>query len=90
MPKVLNSSKHPYGPSFAGLIDRLAKLPGIGRKSAERMAYYLLNCDPAETRELAESLRAIREMDESPRGRKGDVDSLAATVLLQNALDTYK
>jgi putative Holliday junction resolvase len=34
------------------------------------------------------TLRAIREMDGSTRGRKGDVDSLAAAVLLQRALDT--
>ena len=39
---------------------------------------------------MATALRAIREMDESARGRKGDVDSLSATVLLQNALDTLK
>lgn len=32
------------------------------------------------------ALRAIREMDGSTRGRKADVDSLAATVLLQHAL----
>jgi putative Holliday junction resolvase len=31
--------------------------------------------------------RAIREMGGSTRGRKGDVDALAATVLLQHALD---
>ena len=30
--------------------------------------------------------RAIREMGGSTRGRKGDVDALAATVLLQHAL----
>jgi len=35
----------------------------------------------------ATSLRAIREMDGSTRGRKGDVDSMAAAVLLQNALN---
>jgi putative Holliday junction resolvase len=34
----------------------------------------------------AAALRAIREMGGSTRGRKGDVDSLAATVLLQHAL----
>jgi putative Holliday junction resolvase len=33
------------------------------------------------------SLRAIREMDGSTRGRKGDVDSMAAAMLLQNALN---
>lgn len=62
MSKALEPPQHPYGPTFARLIDRLARLPGIGRKSAERMAYHLLNCDPAETRELAETLRAIREV----------------------------
>jgi putative Holliday junction resolvase len=34
----------------------------------------------------AAALRTIREMDGSTRGRKGDVDALAATVLLQHAL----
>lgn len=32
------------------------------------------------------ALRAIREMGGSTRGRKGDVDALAATLLLQHAL----
>lgn len=62
MPKLVEATRHPYGPSFGRLIDRLARLPGIGRKSAERMAYYLLHCDPAETRELAEALRTIRDV----------------------------
>ena len=34
----------------------------------------------------ATALRAIREMGGSTRGRKGDVDALAATVLLQQAM----
>jgi putative Holliday junction resolvase len=34
----------------------------------------------------ATALRAVREMGGSTRGRKGDVDALAATVLLQQAL----
>ena len=34
----------------------------------------------------AEALRAVREMGGSTRGRKGDVDALAATVLLRHAL----
>jgi putative Holliday junction resolvase len=35
----------------------------------------------------AAALRAIREMGGSTRGRKGDVDALAATILLQHALN---
>ena len=34
----------------------------------------------------AAALRAVREMGGSTRGRKGDVDALAATFLLQHAL----
>ena len=34
----------------------------------------------------AAALRAVREMSGSTRGRKGDVDAIAATVLLQHAL----
>lgn len=34
----------------------------------------------------ASALRAIREMGGSTRGRKGEVDALAATVLLQHAM----
>ena len=36
----------------------------------------------------AAALRAVREMGGSTRGRKGDVDALAATILLQHALRT--
>jgi putative Holliday junction resolvase len=35
----------------------------------------------------AAALRAVREMGGSTRGRKGDVDALAAAVLLQGVLD---
>ena len=34
----------------------------------------------------AAALRAVREMGGTTRGRKGDVDALAATMLLQHAL----
>jgi putative Holliday junction resolvase len=35
----------------------------------------------------AASLRAVRDMRGSTRGRKGDVDSMAAAILLQHALN---
>ena len=35
----------------------------------------------------AAALRAVKEMGGSTRGRKGDVDALSATVLLQHALN---
>jgi len=36
----------------------------------------------------AASLRAVREMGGSARGRKGDVDSMAAALILQHVLNT--
>ncbi len=36
----------------------------------------------------AAALRAIREMEGSTRGRRGDIDALAAAILLQHALAT--
>ena len=38
------------------LIEALRRLPGVGAKSAARMAYHLLQHDPAGARQLAQSL----------------------------------
>jgi len=35
------------------LIDELGRLPGVGPKGAQRIAFYLLGADPADTRRLA-------------------------------------
>jgi recombination protein RecR len=43
------------------LIDQLAKLPGIGRKSAERIAYYILRVHKNEAMALAEAIRNVKE-----------------------------
>lgn len=47
--------------SVGNLIDHLNRLPGIGRKSAERLAYHLLRVSKGEALALAESIRAVRE-----------------------------
>lgn len=61
MPKSDASSPHPYGPTVGRLVDRLADLPGIGRKTAERLAQHLLNCDAGEALALAEAIRDVRQ-----------------------------
>jgi recombination protein RecR len=43
------------------LIEQFAKLPGIGRKSAERLAYHILRISPAEAMELADAVRRVKE-----------------------------
>ncbi len=47
--------------SVAKVIEELAKLPGIGRKSAERIAYHLLRVNKAEALALADAIRDVRE-----------------------------
>jgi len=46
--------------SVANLIEQLARLPGIGRKSAERLAYHLLRVHRDEALELADAIRQVR------------------------------
>lgn len=45
---------------LAALISQLTKLPGIGPRSAERIALHLLQANPAGTRELADVLLRAR------------------------------
>ena len=50
---------------FAGplqeLIDELARLPGIGPKSAQRVAFYLLKVPPADAKRLAHSIVEVKD-----------------------------
>jgi recombination protein RecR len=43
------------------LVNLLSKLPGIGKKSAGRMAYHILDNDPSYARILAEELAALHQ-----------------------------
>ncbi len=47
--------------SVSDLITQLGKLPGVGRKSAERLAYHLLRVPQDEALQLAEAIRRVRE-----------------------------
>jgi recombination protein RecR len=51
--------QHP--PQLADLIERLAKLPGLGRKSATRLSLYLLKRPEDEVKGLADALVAVKE-----------------------------
>lgn len=45
--------------ALQNLVDALSKLPGVGPRSAERFAYYLLRHDPRTSETLAASLREL-------------------------------
>lgn len=46
--------------SLENLVDKFASLPGIGRKSAQRLAFYLLGLPEAEVRAFAEAILAAK------------------------------
>ena len=45
-----------YGGPVARLIEEFAKLPGVGAKSASRMAFYILNTPAERAKQLAEAI----------------------------------
>ena len=65
--------------------DWTAEVRALGAEISKRSGMPVRFYDERFT--TAAALRTIREMGESTRGRKGDVDSLAATILLQHALN---
>ena len=50
-----------YSSQMEQLIAELSKLPGIGAKSAQRLAFHLISRDPEEVRHLAETMVSARE-----------------------------
>ncbi len=87
-----------HGP--VGLVVGLPLAPSGGESDASRAARELAGAVAARTglpMELwderlstARALAAIREQGGSARGRKGEVDALAAAVLLQHFLDARR
>jgi recombination protein RecR len=43
------------------LIDELGRLPGVGPKSAQRIAFHLLGADPVDTARLITALQKVKE-----------------------------
>jgi recombination protein RecR len=50
-----------FAPPVQDLIDELAKLPGIGRKTAQRLAFHLLKIDAAAAKKLASSIVVMKD-----------------------------
>ena len=42
------------------LIDELGRLPGVGPKSAQRIAFHILAADPIDVQRLADALREVK------------------------------
>jgi putative pre-16S rRNA nuclease len=63
---------------------RTTEVRAIAAELTKRTGFSVVLVDERYT--TAKALRAIHEMGGSTKGRKGDVDALAATILLQHAL----
>ncbi len=50
-----------FEPPVQRLVDELARLPGIGRKSAQRLAFHLLNVEEADAFRLSEAIADMRK-----------------------------
>jgi len=48
-------------PSFTRLVAELAKFPGVGRKTAARLAYFVLRQPEADADALAEAIREVKK-----------------------------
>jgi recombination protein RecR len=51
-----------YEGAIQALIDELGRLPGVGPKSAQRIAFHILSADPADVNRLATALRKVKEL----------------------------
>ena len=47
--------------SMKSLIEELSKMPGIGPKTAQRLAFYILRCPKDEAEALAGAIRKVKE-----------------------------
>ena len=51
-----------YSPSVQNLISRLGNLPGIGGKSAQRLAFHILSMSESDANALADSIKEARRL----------------------------
>ena len=50
-----------YEGAIQDLIDELGRLPGIGPKSAQRIAFHVLSADPGDVKRLSAALTRVKE-----------------------------
>ncbi|MSX02324.1 MAG: recombination protein RecR [Actinobacteria bacterium] len=50
-----------FAPPVQRLITELSKLPGIGSRTAQRLAFHILRLEPAEALALADAIREVKE-----------------------------
>ena len=56
---------HAYTRPLANLIEEFAKLPGVGTKTAERMAFHMLKASTDEALKLASAIHDLKTKTQS-------------------------
>ena len=44
------------------LVTELSKLPGIGQRTAQRLAFHVLRSDDADAKALGDAIREVKEL----------------------------
>ena len=60
-PRLPPSDDHAFGPAVGRLVNEFASLPGIGRKTAERLANHIVSCSKKDALALADAIRVVKE-----------------------------
>ena len=60
-PRLPPSDTHPFGPAVGRLVNEFASLPGIGRKTAERLTNYIVGCPKRDALALADAIRVVKD-----------------------------
>lgn len=60
-PRLPPTDDHPFGLAVGRLVNEFAALPGIGRKSAERLANHIVNCSRKDAFSLADAIRVVKD-----------------------------
>ena len=50
-----------YPPAFLRVIEELSRLPGVGGKTAQRLAFFMLKNSPEKARSLSQALAMLHE-----------------------------
>jgi recombination protein RecR len=50
-----------FAPPVQRLVTELGKLPGIGQRTAQRLAFHILRVDPEDANALADAIREVKE-----------------------------
>ena len=50
-----------YGKQITRLMEELSALPGVGRKSAQRLAFHIINMPTERVASLTDAIRSARQ-----------------------------